>query len=123
MMKEREVICIGCPLGCRMIVKVNDETGEIEDISGNGCKEGKGYAETEVKSPERVLTATVMTEESKKPLLPVRTSRPIPKSKLKECMIELASFKVKLPIKIGQAIIKSILKTEADLVATRDLIA
>jgi CxxC motif-containing protein len=100
---------------------MDDETGQVQEISGNECKEGKGYAEKEVKSPERVLTATVITEGSAQPLLPVRTSKPILKDRLKECMRELAGVKARPSTKIGQTITKNILNTGADLIATRDL--
>ncbi|NLK72013.1 MAG: NAD(FAD)-dependent dehydrogenase, partial [Clostridiales bacterium] len=37
-MEKRELICIGCPLGC--VVNVELEDGTIKDISGYSCKRG-----------------------------------------------------------------------------------
>lgn len=119
----KELICIGCPLGCNVIININDNTGEIERMEGNQCKEGKGYLEQEAKFPQRVLTATVLTERSRDRLLPVRTAKPIPREKVRECMNELAGIKVRPPIKIGEAIIKNIKGTGIDLIATRSLTA
>lgn len=118
---EKEVICIVCPLGCRINAVVDDATGELKSILGNECHEGVSYAKKEVTSPERVLTTTVITEGSSQPLLPVRSNKPLPKGKLKEVMRELAYVKVKPPLKIGEAAAKNILNTKVDIIATRSL--
>ena len=41
-MPEQAIICIGCPLGCRVSLKLND-SGEIESMIGNQCQEGQKY--------------------------------------------------------------------------------
>jgi CxxC motif-containing protein len=116
----KEIICIQCPLACRIKLTV-DDTGEITEITGNQCKIGKGYAEQECKSPQRVLTATVKTEGSVRRLLPVRTNKPIPKDMLRDCMCVLVDMKVKPPLAIGDIIVQNISGTGVDVVCTDDL--
>lgn len=116
MQKELEFTCIRCPMGCRVKIAI-DEKGDITDMTGHQCKEGKKHAESEYRNPVRVLTATVLVEGNTRRTLPVRTDKPIPKGKLKEAMRALAEVRVKPPVKMGQAIVSNILNTGADLVA------
>jgi CxxC motif-containing protein len=119
-MKEREVICIVCPKGCRGKVGI-DEKGEVKEFSGYECKEGSGYVEAEIKEPTRILTATMIVESTIREVLPVRVSKAIPKDTVKACMSVIAKARLKLPIKVGQVIIANILDTGADVIATMDL--
>lgn len=121
MQKEQELICIVCPLGCR--VRLTIDKGNIVDATGNECKKGREYAENECMNPVRVLTGTILTESSKRRTLPVRTNKPIPKGKLIETYRSLAGVRVKPPVKAGQAIIRNILNVGADVVATDELSA
>ena len=41
-MENKELTCIGCPLGCRIRVTLQD--GQICLIDGNTCKNGEKYA-------------------------------------------------------------------------------
>lgn len=119
-MKEAKIICVGCPLGCRATLKASED-GEVLEVEGCGCKEGRRYVVEEFHNPVRVLTATVLTEGSRVPLLPVRTSSPVPKEKLKEAMRVLAKVRAKPPLKAGEVVLEDLLGTGVDLVATRDL--
>lgn len=119
-MKVHEIICIGCPLACRIKLTV-DNTGNISDIAEYQCKIGKEYAENEYKSPQRVLTATVKTEGSIRPLLPVRTNRPVPKAAIRDCMSALTDVKVRPVCTIGDVIVHNILGTGADVICTDNL--
>ncbi len=120
MAKEERIICISCPLGCEVKLTVDDK-GEVVDIAGHKCKEGQKYALEESRNPVRVLTATVLTESSVQPLLPVRTSRPIPKTMLLRGMLQLAILRAKPPIARGDVILPDLLGTKANVVATSDL--
>ena len=55
-MEVRELICIGCPLGCPLTVKMD---GDQIEVSGNTCKRGDDYARKEVLSPTRIVTSSV----------------------------------------------------------------
>lgn len=55
------------------------------------------------------------------PLLSVRTTKPIPKTMFKESVIYLRKIQVKAPVQAGQVIVKNILNTGADIIATKNL--
>lgn len=116
-MKEQEIICIQCPLGCRGRV-ITDGTNRAITFEGYECKEGKKYAEAEAHGPLRILTATVIMDSEIRPLLPVKTNKAIPKDKLKLCMRVLAKVRVKHPVSMGQVILTNILDTGADIITT-----
>jgi CxxC motif-containing protein len=110
-----EVICIMCPLGCRM--KVQHGKKEISQVNGNKCKEGTTYAKKEISFPGRVLTTTVKTESLAVPLLPVRSDKEIPKERLMDCMREIARHRVSGSVESGQTIIKNTLGLGINIVA------
>jgi CxxC motif-containing protein len=120
-MVEEKVICVGCPLGCRTTLQI-DPDGRVVKITGCKCREGRQYVVEDYRSPVRILTATILTEKSAKPLLPVRTDRPILKSKLKEAALALVWFKAMPPVRIGQVIVSNIRNTGANVIATDDLL-
>jgi CxxC motif-containing protein len=119
-MIQREIVCIGCPLGCLVNLKITHD-GKVESLTGNQCKKGHDYALTEFQHPERVLTATVLTEISHRRLLSVRTDKPVSKDKLKEIMRAISRIRVKPPVRMGQEIAHNILGTEANLISTGKL--
>ena len=58
-MNTRELICIGCPLGCALCVKYEtDGSGDIHviNVEGNTCPKGKNYGE---KEPDMELIISV----------------------------------------------------------------
>ena len=115
-MRKETIICITCPLGCPITV-----TGESEDISkveGFGCKRGKTYAVSEFSHPERILTTTVKILGGDVSLMPVRSSKPIPKELLMRCMAEIKKVCIAAPIHRYDVIIPNILATGSDIVAT-----
>jgi len=120
-MLEEKIICVGCPLGCETTLKIDDQ-GEVVKITGTKCKEGRQYVLEEHRSPVRVLTATVLTQNSIRPLFPVRTNRPLLKTQLKEAAKALATIKVKPPIRVGQIILPNLLNVGVDIIATDDLL-
>ena len=122
MAKKEKIICVGCPMGCEVELTLDDKN-EIVEIDGYKCKEGKGYAVEEYKNPVRVLAATVLTEGSQRPLLSVRTTKPILKSMLLRSMGIVAKARVKPPVKAGEAVIPNLLNTGIDLIATADLLS
>lgn len=109
--------CIVCPLGCTLSAE-KDENGVVK-VTGNSCPRGAKYAETELTAPVRTLTSTVRTD--KGDMLPVKTSSPIPKEKVREAAKALSGVVAKCPVAIGDVIVKNILGTGADIVATRDI--
>ena len=52
-MEKRELICIGCPLGC--MIQVEMDGAEVVSVTGNTCKRGDDYARKEVTNPTRIV--------------------------------------------------------------------
>lgn len=120
MARDETIICVGCPLGCEIKLTLSDRD-EVIEVDGNKCKEGKQYALEEFTNPVRTLTATVLTRDSSQSLLPVRTSKPILKTLLRQSMSIIAETTVKPPIKMSDVIVPNLLDTGVDVVATSDL--
>ena len=116
-MEKIEMICINCPLGCALTV---ERDGDNFKVSGNTCPRGEKYAINELTHPVRTLTTTVAVANREGAYLPVKTAKPISKSKLFEAMALVNSTKAEAPIKIGDIIIENMLG-EADLVAASDV--
>ena len=53
--------------------------------------------------------------------LPIKTSTEIPKNMIFDIMRELNKLEVSSPIKVGDVVLKNILNTGADIIATRDM--
>jgi len=119
-MVEEKIVCIGCPLGCRTRLRIGDRR-KVLKVLGYKCKQGREYVLEEYRNPVRILTATIRTEKSSRPLLPVRTNRPILKSKLKEATLALVRVRTKPPVKMGEIISPNLLNGGVDVVATDDL--
>ncbi len=117
----QEMICILCPLGCKM--QVSEKPGQPGELKVRGiqCKEGKKYAYEEYKNPTRILTSTVAIHNTPLPRLPVNTSKPLPKGLIYKAMEEINRVELNGPVKIGTVVIKNLLDTEIDVVATRSL--
>lgn len=109
---ERKLTCIICPLGCELNVKL--EEGKVISVSGNTCKRGEIYAKNECTNPQRTITSTLRCEDGS--LVPVKTDRPIPKGKIEECMKIINAATAKLPVRVGDIIIKDVFG--ANIVAT-----
>jgi len=113
------IICIVCPLGCRMEVEI--EGGEIKKVVGQKCKEGKKHAQKEVFFPGRVLTTTVKTDIPGSPLLPVRSEKELPRKKLIDCMGYISKQLVSGSVELGQTVIEDILGLGVNIIACRTL--
>jgi CxxC motif-containing protein len=117
-MKTKEMICIVCPMGCRMTVSVDGKTCSVE---GNKCDRGKKYATDEMTNPLRMVTSTVKLVSSEIRRLPVKTAQAIPKGKMFELMKILKQVQVKAPVKMGDVIISNALGTGINVVASRSV--
>jgi CxxC motif-containing protein len=118
-MEEKHFTCIVCPIGCEIDVKLDN--GKVISVSGNKCPRGKEFVLQEIKNPLRVLTTTVRIENGEYAMLPVRTDRPVPKSKIFDIMKEISLIRAKAPVKIYDVIAKDICRTGANVIATRSM--
>ncbi|WP_026507369.1 DUF1667 domain-containing protein [Butyrivibrio sp. MC2013] len=117
-METRELICIGCPLGCNLTVTID---GSEVNVTGNTCQRGADYGKKEVTDPTRILTASVKINGGVVARLPVKTSRDIKKGMIMEIMEKVHACSVEAPVHIGDVIIKDICGSGADLISARDV--
>ena len=89
-MDSKDLICIGCPLGCSVHVTMDE--GKVINVSGNTCKRGEVYARKEVTNPTRIVTSTVRVSGSDVRTVSVKTETDIPKGKIFECMQALKRY-------------------------------
>lgn len=116
-MKERNLTCIGCPMGCQLAVSMEQE--EVLKVSGNNCKRGAIYGKKEVTSPTRIVTTTVPVLGGNMAVVSVKTKEDIPKGKIFECIKALKNVKIQAPVYIGDVILADVAGTGVDVIATK----
>lgn len=120
-MEKKELICIGCPMGCPVTVTV--EGGKAVAVTGNTCPRGKAYAEKEVTNPTRIVTSTVKVEGGERPFVSVKTKEDIPKGKIFDCMRAINGITAKAPVRIGDVVLEDAAGTGVPIVATKAVAA
>ena len=114
---QRNSICVACPMGCGVTVDI-DDNGEILSVTGNTCKRGDAYARTECTNPVRSLATTVKVDGGIYNVVPCKSAGAIPKEKIMECMNIINNASSNAPVNLGDVLIKDILGTGIDIVAT-----
>ena len=112
----KNITCTVCPMGCE--ITVTGEGERIERIEGYTCKRGEQYARDEFLHPVRIFTSSVRLTGGAEPLLPVRSSKPVPKELLLDCAKILRTVSVQAPVARGQVLVPNVLGTGADIIAT-----
>lgn len=115
-METKSFICINCPLGCPLVVDV--ENGQVVKVMGNTCKRGEIYAVKEITAPARTVTSTVRVVNGERPVVAVRTKTDIPKDKIFACMEAINAAEITAPVKIGDVVIANVCGTGVDVVAS-----
>lgn len=115
----KELVCVSCPIGCMLTVELNDKN-EVISVRGNTCKRGEQYAKDECTNPVRMLTTTIKVSGGSLPVVPVKTSKPIPKGKMFDCMKVINNEVVDAPVKMGDVLIYNVCDTGVDIVATNE---
>lgn len=118
MTEVRELTCIGCPLGCPLTVKVEDEGIAV---TGNTCPRGEAYGKKEVTNPTRIVTSTVQILGGALPRVSVKTESDIPKGRIFDCMEEIRRTTVSAPVKIGDVLIEDCAGTGMAVIATKNV--
>ena len=118
-MEQRELTCIGCPLGCALTVTL--ENGAVQSVQGNTCPRGDAYARKEVTAPTRIVTSTVKVTGGTLPAVSVKTAGDIPKGKIFDCVRALKDVAVPAPVRIGQVIVPEVAGTGVAIVATKNI--
>ncbi|HPO28147.1 MAG TPA: DUF1667 domain-containing protein [Petrotogaceae bacterium] len=119
-MRTVEIVCVQCPMGCKLKI-IMDEENKISDISGYTCERGKQYAVQEITDPKRIIPSSIKVVNGELPLVSVKTDRPVSKKLISEIMLIIKKSAVTAPVKVGQVLVKNILGTGADIVATRQV--
>ncbi len=121
MAQSKELICIGCPMGCMLTAEL--ENGEVIKVTGNTCPKGDAYARKELTSPTRIVTSIAKVEGGELPVVSVKTAQDIPKGKIKDCIAEIKKAALKAPIRIGDVAVKNVADTGVDVIATKNVAA
>lgn len=120
-METKELICVNCPMGCRITVEM--EGKKVLSVKGNSCPRGKAYAESECVRPMRILTSTVSVHNGIHRVLPVITEDAIPLDLMEQAMAEVREVRVEAPVQEGQVVRENIAGTGVSLIASRSLAA
>ena len=118
-MKEKNFICTACPVGCKLIVRM--EGDEVVKILGNRCRKGETYGRQEAIAPQRMVSSTVRVANGFHPLLPVYTKGSIPKRRIMEVLEKIRAIEVTAPVKAEDVIIANVIGTTVDVIASRDM--
>lgn len=118
-MEKKDLICIGCPLGCPLTVSM--EQGNVLEVAGNTCPCGEAYARKECTNPTRIVTSSVRVKHGSLPMVSVKTASDIPKDKIMECMRILKDINIEAPVAIGDVIFENAASTGVDIIATKDI--
>ena len=118
-MEKRNLICIGCPMGCPLVVTLDH--GEVVSVEGNTCKRGAVYGKKEVTNPTRIVTSTVRVSGGSIPVVSVKTREDIPKEKIFDCIKALQEIEVAAPVNIGDVVLRDVAGTGVDVVATKNI--
>ena len=113
---KKNLICINCPRGCNL--EIDTKTLEVK---GNFCPRGIEYAKNEITLPKRTITSTILVSNGIDKLVSCKTNKQIDKDKIFLVMKEINSTIVNAPIKIGDVLIKNILNTGVDIIATKNV--
>lgn len=118
-MEEKSLICINCPLGCRLTATL--EKGEVRAVTGNTCPRGEVYARRELSAPTRILTSTVRVTGGTLPVVSVKTADGIPKGRIFDCVEAIRDIELKAPVVMGQVVLADVCGTGVDIVATKNI--
>lgn len=118
---KKDMVCIACPLGCRLEVQyLKTGDGQIAVI-GNKCKRGEAYAIEELTAPRRTVTAVVETNSEILPYVPVRTDKSLPKELIDKLLGEIYSTQVSVPLILGQVLFENYEDSGVNVVFSRSL--
>jgi CxxC motif-containing protein len=116
---EKEITCIVCPIGCKILVSATGT--RVDVVKGQKCNKGIEYARNEVFDPRRMLTTSVLVRQGEWPLVSVKSTQPVPKEKLFAVLRVLRKTSVQAPLHCGQIILKNAADTGIDIIATKTI--
>ena len=119
MTEKKKVTCIICPMGCK--IQLNQKGQQVDILSGNKCKQGIDYAVSEALDPRRMVTSSILVRGGEWPLVSVKTSEAVPKEKIFSILKEIQKMSVDAPIQQGTVLMKNVLQTGIDIIATKTI--
>ena len=126
----RELTCIVCPVGCALVVDeaapsaASSAADSALSVTGNQCSRGAVYAQEEIRSPKRVVTASCAIAGGSCVAVhrvPVKTSVPCPKERIHDLLADIYGITVTLPVRAGGVILADWKGSGIDVVATRNV--
>lgn len=118
-MEKINLVCIGCPMGCPLVVEMED--GVVVRVTGNTCPRGDAYARKEVTHPTRVVTSTVRVRGGTLPMVSCKTRSDVPKDKIFDVVRALKEVDVDAPVAIGDVLLSDVASTGVDVIATKNV--
>lgn len=118
MQEKTKILCITCPKGC--MLEVTHEGQTVLEVKP-GCKRGHEYAHRELVDPRRMVASTIRVRQGIHPLLPVYTSVPFPKGKIRDLLVVLRQMEISAPVTMGAVVIEDVLGTGVDILSSRDM--
>lgn len=123
-MSERAVVdrltCVLCPVGCELEV-ARAAAGELE-VKGNQCDKGVPFAVEEILRPKRNLATSVPIKGTAAKMVSVRLSGPVARDMIFPVLAEIARLRPEAPVRRGQVLIRNVLGTGVDVIATRTVL-
>ena len=116
-----EIPCILCPVSCQ--ARIEKDAADNISIANLECQRGERYVRQELEAPLRDVFTTILIIGADIPRLPIRTSQPVPKHEVMNCMRALARLQIKAPVRIGTVIHQNLLDLGIDVIATRTLLS
>ena len=114
---QKTLPCPKCEKACLLSVVWYGE--ELTSVTGHLCPVGVEYARSQVVVTLSTVSTSVRVEGGTTGLVPVRTHRPVDKSKTIEIIREAGKVSVKAPIRNGQVVVRNVAGAGADLVAIK----
>ena len=108
--------CIMCPVGCELTV---EQTSDGVCVSGNRCVKGIEFATEELLDPKRNLATSLPINGALFKMVSVRLNRRVSRKMLDAVLAEIRQLRPTPPVHRGDVLIKDVLGTGADVIATR----
>jgi CxxC motif-containing protein len=117
--EKRHFVCVVCPIGCE--IDVIHDGNKIISMEGNKCEKSEEFVTQELIEPMRILTTTVRVEGARRPVMPVRTDKAVPKRLFPRIMKRLIRVKLQAPVSMLDVVVRDVLHTGANVIATRTM--
>lgn len=117
--EKKHFVCVVCPIGCE--IDVVHDGSKIISMEGNKCERSEEFVSQELIEPMRILTTTVRIQGSRWVVIPVRTDKSVPKRLFPRIMRQLRRVKLQAPVNMLDVVVRDVLGTRANIIATRTM--